>query len=158
MSNKTFVIIALAFLPYSCNTQQKSTLNTKTSKVQQKNKVKTITLIEQSRGNSVSYTLSEKEIIFDKNGKKKIIPITDKDWTMMMKKIKETELNKIGQYPAPTQNRFSDATASSQLIISTDLQQHLSETFDAGIPPLELKEIYQLIKNIVRNASLENSR
>ena len=76
----------------------------------------------------------------------------------MMKKIKETDLNKIGQYPAPTQNRFSDAAASSQLIINTDQQQYLSETFDSGVPPLELKEIYQLIKNLIQKSSLGISK
>lgn len=151
MKPSIFISSILIALQISC-TAQKQVDNTKTAafEIQKQNMAESISMTEESRGNMKIYTFTERQIMVSKNGMEESLPLKAEDWNKLQKIVATLNLEKINTYEAPSQNRWSDASASTQINIKTQSGLYTSQTFDAGVPPKELVEVYKTIITLTR--------
>jgi hypothetical protein len=88
--------------------------------------------------------------MFSDNGqetKEKLLPA---EWEKIIKVATLIDLSKISSFQAPTTGRFSDKALASTIIITSNGKTYESGSFDAGIPPKELEELYLLLKGKIQ--------
>ena len=141
----------LSFSILACTAQNKASQdNTTIHKNQPKNKMKEIEFSIQSRGTNIKYQIDSSKIIYTKNGNTESQNTQQDWWQKLQKSVAKLSLDKISEYQAPSDNRFSDRTASAQIKIITPHQEYNSNSFDEGVPPKELQEVYLLLNEISR--------
>jgi hypothetical protein len=139
----------LSFSILACTAQNKELKdNTTIQKNQQNSTMKGVDFIIQSRGKSILYQIDSSQVIYTINGNAETQRTQQDWWQKLQKSVEKLSLEKINTYPAPSDNRFSDKTASAQIKIKTNLNVYSSVTFDEGIPPKELEDLYFLLNKI----------
>lgn len=159
-----FLISIFGLLQIGCMAQQ-NTNNTKMndSLSSKKNKVSKIELTEQTRGRNLLYTIQESSVLISTNGREMTNEIKPEDWSLLSSILNKMDIQKINQYPAPSEKRYYDGAASSQINISIGKEILSSNSFDAGNPPTELSELYLAIKkttgkNTNRSSTMQPKR
>ena len=88
----------------------------------------------------------------DRDNNKKLVPkkITDADWNELGLYFKETKLEELAQYKAPTEKRFYDGAAIANLKITYKDKTYESTSFDHSFPPKEIKRLVDKINSFVK--------
>jgi len=113
-------------------------------------KIEKIEIAEQTRGinRTIVYTSTSKTI--SNNGEQTSEKLPSAEWEKIVKQASIIDLSKISSFEAPTTGRFSDKALASTIIITSDGKTYESGSFDAGIPPKELEELYLLLKGKIQ--------
>ncbi|ALR31442.1 hypothetical protein ATE47_13350 [Chryseobacterium sp. IHB B 17019] len=148
---KLILIFLISIISISCNSQVKTLNHGNKSTISKKmTKIDKIELTERTRGINriIIYTSTSK--MFSDNGqetKEKLLPA---EWEKIIKVATLIDLSKISSFQAPTTGRFSDKALASTVIITSNGKTYESGSFDAGIPPKELEELYLLLKGKIQ--------
>ncbi|SHM01059.1 hypothetical protein [Chryseobacterium polytrichastri] len=146
---KPYTLLLLSFfflLNISCKSQQKNDHNN----LRNNSSLLKIELKEQTRGTNrlITFTLNSK--IISLNGDIKNESISTNEWKNITEQVDLIELSKIGSFVSPTTGRYSDKALASTIIIYANGKEYTSSTFDAGIPPKELENLYKALMGNVK--------
>ncbi len=148
MKANTLLLISLSLVNITCISQQKTERSENNSSTYQKtNEIDKIELKEQTRGTNRSITFNYGSIITSLNENISKSEISSSEWENIVKQASLIDLSKIASYESPTTGRFSDRALASTIIITSNGKTYQSASFDAGIPPKELEELYRLLKS-----------
>lgn len=110
---------------------------------------------EMTRGYRQNIVINKDKIVvdLDKRGVEHSYEKTiSKDEALSLGSIlNEMDLKKIETYPAPSNKSRFDGAAMANLVIKKGNESYNSQTFDAGNPPLELKNLVDKIIEISKN-------
>jgi|SRR5690606_3992083 len=119
-----------------------------------KNMIDKITLEKTTRGNSSQLIMtsvetfnSEMKLGGEKEPSK--TQTSNNDWNKINQLVSKIDLNKIGEWEAPTQARMYDGALATTIIIESNGEIYNSQTFDEGKPPAELEELYNYLESLV---------
>jgi hypothetical protein len=142
----TLMNIILITSAICCTSQNKKDNNeTKSTKINKKQKIEKIQLTETTRGinrNSI-FTSNAKITVF--NGDSTRYTMNPSEWDNISKQAEALDLSKISDLQSPTTGRYSDRSLSSNFIITSGENTYTSATFDSGNPPKELEALYYTI-------------
>jgi hypothetical protein len=74
--------------------------------------------------------------------------IDSKNWTQLSKMVGKIDLNELQNLEAPTDKRLYDGAKGTTIIIESNGEEFISQSFDEGEPPVELKEIYNYLESL----------
>lgn len=136
----------------SCVNQNKNENNGKNlTNITKQQKIEKVQLTEMTRGihrNSV-FTPTFKTAVFNNDSTR--TAMTPSEWENISKEAEALDLSKISELQSPTTGRYSDQALSSTLIITSGGTTYTSATFDSGNPPIELKALYNTIRQPKKN-------
>ncbi|REC77497.1 hypothetical protein DRF60_10935 [Chryseobacterium elymi] len=151
MNSKLIITLtSLILCNANCTSQQKGNPDAFTSNaVQKKSKIEKIEIKEQTRGTDRLITFIPNSRTTSLNGNVSVSALSPLDWTNIIKQIEVIDLEKIASLKSPSEGRFTDRALISSISITVDGKTYESSSFDAGIPPKELENLYkELFKNI----------
>ncbi|MDO4727819.1 MAG: hypothetical protein Q4B43_02310 [Bacteroidota bacterium] len=76
--------------------------------------------------------------------------LSDQEWKDVIAEVKKIDRNKLKEYKAPTNNRYTDGTKAAQLRVIYQDQVYQTDQFDRGNPPSELKSLVDKVDNIYK--------
>ena len=106
-----------------------------------------------SRGSSLEMKVSPNQLVYKTRESESSTPLTSEQWKSLTLLCDEIALDKIKDFPAPSNRRWGDMAAHANLIILTEKGNYRSQTFDAGNPP---EELLLLIKELFEVAGIED--
>lgn len=103
-----------------------------------------------TRGSSVALKATSTEIVYKDMAIDKTIRSVPKSFWKSIKDIVENmDIEEIGSFKAPSDNRIRDAALHATLKIIIGDKIYSSQTFDHGNPPKELKPLMDALFKIV---------
>ncbi|MBW8359444.1 MAG: hypothetical protein K0M63_06555 [Weeksellaceae bacterium] len=147
---KTILLAATALVAIQCDAQKKA--NEKNSTVQtataSKMNIQKIELEEMTRGSRRMVTITPTVKMVEINGTKTEMKTGTTEWNTLMKLIPSQDLNKLASYPSPTTKRYHDGALSADLKITVGGKTFSSQSFDSGVPPKPISDLYfEVTKN-----------
>jgi len=145
----TIALISLMLCNVNCTSQQKGNPDAFTANAVQKSKIEKIEIKEQTRGTDRLITFIPNSKTISLNGSVSVSALSPLDWANIVKQIEVIDLDKIASLKSPSEGRFTDRALISSVLITVDGKTYESSSFDAGIPPKELENLYkELFKDI----------
>jgi hypothetical protein len=142
------MLIPVLLCNINCTSQQKNTSDQATQdSLQKKSKIEKIEVTEQTRGTNRIMTFIPGSKTISVNGNVSTSVLSTEDWANIIKQTELIDLGKIASLKSPSEGRFTDRALSSAISITVDGKVYQSSTFDSGIPPKELENLYQLLIN-----------
>jgi hypothetical protein len=134
----------------NCTSQQKGNSDAVAlNAVQKKSKIEKIEIKEQARGTDRLITFIPNSKTTSLNGNVSVSALSPLDWASIVKQTELIDLDKIASLKSPSEGRFTDRALISSVLITVGGKTYESSSFDAGIPPKELENLYkELFKNI----------
>jgi len=147
MSFRFFImLIPLLLCNINCTSQQKNIPDQSIQdSLQKKNKIEKIEVTEQTRGTNRIMTFTPGSKSISVNGNVSNSKLSDEDWESIINQVQFIDLDKIASLKAPSEGRFTDRALSSAVSITVNGKVYESSTFDSGVPPKELENLYQLL-------------
>ncbi|MDQ0780562.1 hypothetical protein QF044_000416 [Chryseobacterium sp. W4I1] len=146
MSFRFFITLITLLLCINCISQQKNIPHQSTQdSLQKKDKIEKVEVTEQTRGTNRKMTFTPGSKIVSVNGNVSNSIVSDEDWASIIHQTDLIDLDKIASLKAPSEGRFTDRALSSVVSITVNGKVYQSSTFDSGIPPKELENLYQLL-------------
>jgi hypothetical protein len=71
-----------------------------------------------------------------------------KKWNQLTKLMANIDLNEMQNWEGPTQKRFYDGAKGTTITIESNGEEFISQSFDEGEPPAQLKEIYDYLESL----------
>ena len=99
-----------------------------------------------TRGVSKIISFQRGVVQSDNNGEKKTVVLSKDQINQIYKTIASINLKAINSLESPTKKRYTDGALFASLSIQTKEGNYTSNEFDDGVPPDELKPIYELLK------------
>lgn len=99
-----------------------------------------------TRGVSKMISFQRGVIQSDSNGEIKTVVLSNDQINQIYKTIASINLKAINSLESPTKKRYTDGALFASLSIQTKEGNYTSNEFDDGVPPDELKPIYELLK------------
>ena len=99
-----------------------------------------------TRGVSKIISFQRGVVQSDNNGEKKTVVLSKDQINQIYKTIASINLKEINSLESPTKKRYTDGALFASLSIQTKEGNYTSNEFDDGVPPDELKPIYELLK------------
>jgi hypothetical protein len=94
-----------------------------------------------TRGSSIELSATKDSITLKENQGFKTLKMSSIDWKELIKRINKFDVSKIATFIPPSNERISDKALHANLIIIIEGKEYISQTFDHGNPPKELKEL-----------------
>ncbi|PKF74658.1 hypothetical protein [Chryseobacterium sp. PMSZPI] len=157
------ITILINIIYLNCTSQKKNNeIKNKPLINLQQSKIEKIELTEQTRGTNrvIIYTPTSK--VSSLNGNSVTSPISVEEWKKITAQVNLIDLSKISTLQSPTTGRFSDRALAATISITYENNVFTSSSFDAGIPPKELENLYDEIqnnstKNIIKKTPKRNA-
>jgi len=111
--------------------------------------IEKISLTEQTRGTNRIFTLTNGKLETSLNENSKTEEITQDNWAKISETAEKMNLEGISKLESPSTKRYSDAAFASSITITKNGTDYQSSEFDAGNPPVELKNLYDEIKKVI---------
>jgi hypothetical protein len=112
-----------------------------------KNEAIEISYQAQTRGSSIHIKYTDNSIYYKSNLTDKTVPLTEEQRENILASVSNIQLDDISGLKAPTDKRFSDGALIASFTITKGEAIYTSSEFDHGIPPEELKPLYELLEN-----------
>lgn len=142
-------LISLMLYNVNCTSQQKGNPDAFASNAVQKSKIDKIEIKEQTRGTDRLITFIPNSKTIYLNGSVSVSALSPLDWANIVKQVEVIDLDKISSLKSPSEGRFTDRALISSVLITVDGKTYESSSFDAGIPPKELENLYkELFKDV----------
>jgi hypothetical protein len=108
-----------------------------------------------SRGFHQSILIENKtfRVINKRDTKGELITLTDAQWKNLADLFNKIDLDSFNELKGPTEQRFYDGKPHANITITKDEKEFTTLGFDAGIPPVKIKEF---VDTIVAYASTKN--
>lgn len=84
-------------------------------------------------------------VINQRDTKGKLITLTDAQWKNLADLFNKIDLDSFNKLKGPTEQRFYDGKPHGNLTITKDDKEYTTLGFDAGIPPVKIKEFVDTI-------------
>ena len=144
---KLIIILTVTTLFFSC--ENSKNLNEKNSSV----KLESIKVEKVTRGSANAYEINKVETILDKTnlgGESERFKTKTKssNWSEVETLVSKINLAEISNWEAPTQERFHDGARITTLKIISNREEFISQAFDEGQPPVQLKELYDYLESL----------
>ncbi|WP_131431015.1 hypothetical protein [Chryseobacterium formosense] len=108
-----------------------------------------ISLTERTRGTNRIFILTNGKLETALNGNSKTEEITQDNWAKISEAAEKINLEGISKLESPSTKRYSDAAFASSITITKNGTDYQSSEFDAGNPPIELKNLYDEMKKVI---------
>ncbi len=110
----------------------------------------TITVYSSTRGFYQQISVKNSNVTKNSSGIVSLLntQLTIAKWDLVKSKFSQLTLTKVSSYPAPSNVRINDSVASETLTISHNGKTYVSQTYDAGNPPLQLKSLVSYVKSL----------
>ena len=102
-----------------------------------------------TRGKKIELKVTDSVIIYKENQETTKVQLTSKARKEITKLLSKIEVLKIETFVPPSEERFSDKALHAALTIIINDKEHVSQTFDHGNPPKELKALLEYLFSIV---------
>ena len=100
----------------------------------------------QTRGSAIDIKYADKSIHYKSNLTEKRVDLTEEQIENILASLSDVTLDDISDLKAPTNKRFSDGAPIASFTITKGEAIYTSSEFDHGIPPKELKKLYELLE------------
>lgn len=142
--NNSIILIIFSFLMFIC-------CNSSRKIVENQDKLSQVVVEKITLKNRASTIFNSKELIEEVNFDTIKRNIKSSEWAKVQKLVKKLDLDQVGNWEAPTQERLHDGARATTILFQFGEDRIInSQSFDEGNPPAELKEIYDYL------VSLEN--
>lgn len=138
----SILLIPLLLSSVNCTSQQKKPDVEKTETAQKKSTVKKVEIRERTRGTNRIITFIPGSKITSLNGNVTTSVLAASDWKKIVKQAGMIDLSAIASLQAPTNGSATDRALASVITVTTDDGVYKSSSFDSGIPPKELENLY----------------
>jgi len=146
MKSSILLIISFISININCTSQQKRNIYENKSIITQKSeKIEKIEVTEKTRGTNRTISFTPTSKIVSVNGSNTTTALSSIEWQNILKQITTIDLSKISLLESPTTHRYSDRALSSKIFITSNGKTYQSSDFDAGIPPKELENLYNIL-------------
>jgi hypothetical protein len=98
-----------------------------------------------TRGTSIEIKVTSKEIKYKKNEATKVVSLVAKQRKVFEELLEKINLENLETFIVPTSNSHSDRALQAALKITKNEKIYVSQTFDHGNPPKELKTLLDWI-------------
>lgn len=109
---------------------------------------KAVTFESFTRGGRISIRITPDSVFSDLDGIVTRAKVKSADWKALCNTLNKLNLNKLGDYQAPTSNRSMDAAWHSSIHVNADDKEYSTVTFDNRNAPNEVKSLMNCINNL----------
>jgi len=146
--HKVFALSIIMLLSGACE-GTKSTNN-----VNAKEMISKISIEKSTLGSSSIVEINKREISISSKGKNDDESVEAKNtapkvWNEINHLVSALDLNEMSNWEAPTQARFYDGAKATTVTIESNGQVYISQSFDEGKPPAELKALNDYLESLV---------
>ncbi|MGD1319484.1 hypothetical protein [Chryseobacterium sp. 2R14A] len=138
----TIFLLIIPITLLNCKAKNTSTHKSSTG-------IEKISLSELTRGTNRIFTLANGKLETSLNGNSNTEEITQGNWAKISETAEKMNLEEISKLESPSTKRYSDAAFASSITITKNGTDYQSSEFDAGNPPVELKNLYDEIKKVI---------
>jgi len=138
----TIFLLIISAILLNCKSKSTSTKKLKLS-------TEKISLTERTRGTNRIFILTNGKLETSLNGNSKTEEITQDNWAKISEAAEKINLEGISKLESPSTKRYSDAAFASSITITKNGTDYQSSEFDAGNPPIELKNLYDEMKKVI---------
>jgi len=103
-----------------------------------------------TRGKKNELKVTDKVLIYKENQEVTKVLLTAKARKEIIALLSKIDVLKIETFVPPSEERLSDKAMHATLTIVIDSKAHVSQTFDNGNPPKELKSLLEYLFKIVQ--------
>ena len=107
--------------------------------------LKEVTYEASTRGKNIQLKISADTLIYKENQKIRKSKIDPLNWKEIKQLVSKIDLQEVENFVPPSGNRSSDRAMHALLKITTNKKEHISQIFDHGNPPKELKPLIDLL-------------
>ncbi|MFX0555942.1 hypothetical protein ACOCEA_04050 [Maribacter sp. CXY002] len=135
---KYVLFSAILMILHNCTGQTKGT----------KNELQFVSYTATTRGSSFNCKISADSIkvnVLGTKNKSSTIATKEGDWRILSELVNQLSLDSIKSLKSPTDNRHTDRARIAEIEIKKDDKLYLSNSFDEGSPPKELKPLVDKI-------------
>lgn len=107
--------------------------------------LKEITYEASTRGKNLEFKITSDSIIYHENNTVKKIKTPSGTWKEIIRLATKFDVEKIENFNPPSNNRILDKALHATLKFKVNNTLYISQVFDHGNPPVELKEFLDLL-------------
>lgn len=106
-----------------------------------------------TRGSYIIINVSKLQLEYKDNNTQKTIKINTESWNNLITLCSKFDLEKLEDFNPLNNKHATDAALHATITVKTIDKEYISQTFDHGNPPEELK---QLVEKLLALAEIEN--
>ncbi len=107
--------------------------------------LKEVTYEANTRGKNMELKITADSIIYKDNHKIKKLKTTSDTWKEITKIASKIDMHSIANFNPPSEKRISDKALHATLKVDVNDGLYVSQVFDHGNPPKELKRLIDLL-------------
>ncbi len=111
--------------------------------------LKEVTYEASTRGKNIEFKITSDSIIYHENNTVKKLKMSSNTWKEIIGLATKFDVKKIENFNPPSKNRILDKALHATLKFKVNNTLYISQVFDHGNPPIELKGFMDLLFSIV---------